>query len=202
MKIIYTILVLYLSTVTAWAQLYTGGNQQTGRDDFSRFEFSAGWEASSGEMVLNPSHTSTSGAQGVFGRALVYVNRYAGVGLEGTWFSDQKFAPLVTKYKISRLGIVGKLHLSPNTNPRIYLIAGTGYSNHQLKYVSWFDGSADKKEIFYGILGCGIETNLYKTLFLTVEGRFLYNFHTRLTNQYALKNRWEPALRLGLGIRF
>ena len=202
MKKIFICVGLLISACAVCAQEYVGGSGRPFGKEFSRWEVSAGWEGSSGELELAASDRSTSGAHGVFGRALYYPYRYMGLGIEGTYFASQSFGPLVDKYHKSRLGVVAKIHLSPNTNPRVYVLAGAGTTKHTLTYASPFDQSRDHKQIFYGMVGLGFEADIYKNLFIAAEGQFQYNRRTQVAKWFALKDRWDTVFHLGAGVRF
>lgn len=180
---------------------YRAGQSQSAAA-FARWEAAAAWRVSAQEAQVKNGSTSTDGLHGLSARVLVYPLRYVAVGVEGTQFSSQTLAPLVEDYKSRRLGVVGKVHLSPDTNPRIYLTLGAGKSFYRLNYVPAAHHGADKKDIFYLSGGVGLEISLYKSLFLAAEVQLFYHSQTELTAFYALSKRYSLDGNLGIGVRF
>jgi len=203
MKIFYLLFAfVLLPSLCASAQYRAGETIYHPDKQFSHWEIAAAWEGSSSEISLTNGSTSSDGLHGISSRVLYYPFRAVAVGVEGTYFHEQSVRPLIQSYRASRLGVVGKFHLSVDTNPRIYLVAGAGQTSHRLKYISLFEGLDTTKDIFYGMFGIGTEITLYRSVFMLLEGRALYNKHTQLSRFYALTKRWESSARIGLGARF
>lgn len=169
---------------------------------FAHWEVSAAWEGSSSEVSLKNAHSSSDGLHGISGRVLYYPFRIFAIGAEGTYYRKQSLTPLLQSYRVHRVGVLGKLHLSPDTNPRIYLVAGAGQTSYQFKYIPTFEDMDTTKNNFYVMGGVGMEIALYRALFMALEGRFLYNKHVTLSNFYTLTKRWEEDVRVGVGVRF
>lgn len=203
MRKFYLVMCVFLFPLLSAGQEYRAGEKTYHpARQFAHWEVSAAWEGSSSEVSLIKGSSSSDGLHGVAGRVLYYPYRWAGVGIEGTYFSEKSVSPLVNSYRVHRLGVVGKLHLSPDTNPRIYLVAGAGQTSHQFKYLSVYEGMNTTKDIWYGLGGIGTEITLYRACFVLLEGRFIYNKHATLTRFYTLSKRWEGDARIGLGVRF
>lgn len=185
----------------SFGQQYRAG-QKTVSPSFDKWEISAAWVVSSQEAGVKNGSTSLDGLHGFSARALFYPLSYLGVGVEGTQFTDEKITPLVTSYKARQLGVVGKLSLSPNTNPRVYITVGAGKAFYKLRYASMVRRSEDKKDITYLTGGLGVEVDVYKSIFFALEGRLFYHTQTELTDFYALSKKMSFDGRFGLGIRF
>lgn len=185
----------------SFAQQYRA-RQKASAPSFDRWEISAAWVISSQEASVKNGSTSLDGLHGLTARALFYPLAYLGVGVEGTQFADEKLSPLVTSYKAHQLGIIGKLNLSPNTNPRVYVTVGAGKTFYKLGYASVARRSEDKRNITYLTGGLGVEIDVWKSLFLALEGRLFYHTQTELTRFYALSKKISFDGRLGVGIRF
>ena len=131
------------------------------------------------------------------------------VGAEATRFNDVDLkAYFVDAYQVKRLGGVVKLTLSPDTNPRVYLLAQYGRSSHRLNYVrsaetaSWPDHHTTHTP--YWMVGLGLEMDVWKAIFVGVEGDIVKYTSTTLDRlrYYQTNNKKGTALRLRMGVRF
>jgi len=201
-RLCFVVCCLLFPLVCAGAQYRAGERTYNPDNQFPHWEIGTAWEGSSSEVSLLNGQLSSDGLHGVSGRLLYYPYPATAVGIEGTYFGKQSLVPFVTSYRVHRFGILGKLHLSAQTNPRIYLVAGAGQTSHQLKYKSPFEGLNHTKHIFYVTGGIGTEISVYRCAFVLLEGRMIYNKATMLSHFYTFTKRWEGNVRLGVGARF
>ena len=189
-----------LASHLSFSQVYRAG-EQTAQSVVSRWEVAAGWNASTGEVALKRGSTSTDGAHGFYGRVLYTFWRNAAVGVEGTVFSSQSIKPVAEKYNAKRVGVLLKYLVTPNTNPRVYLLLGGGITRHHFNFNPVYRGD-QTRQVAYGALGAGIEIDIWKNLFAALEGRVTYNKHRDLNSYYELSKRWESEGKLLIGLHF
>lgn len=190
-----------LATSFCFSQAYRAG-ESPALVSFPRFEVAAGWSASTGEVALKNGAASLGGQHGFYGRVLYAPWKKIALGAEGTLFADKSIEPIVRNYNAKRAGVLLKYLVTPDTNPRVYLLAGGGITRHRFHFVSPYRGSDHTRTVSYAMLGAGIETSMWKHLFAAVEGRGVYSTRDDLNLFYHLSKRWEMEGKLLLGIRF
>ena len=193
--------VCLFATSFCFSQAYRAG-ESTASGSFSRWEVAAGWSASTGEVSLKNGAASLDGQHGFYGRVLYAPWKKIALGAEGTLFSDKSIEPIVRKYNAKRVGVLLKYLITPDTNPRVYLLLGGGITRHRFNFVSPYRGNDHTRTVSYAMMGAGIETSVWKHLFASVEGRGIYNTKDDLNLFYHLSKRWEMEGKILLGVRF
>lgn len=144
-------------------------------------------------------YTQLSHQDGFSGRALFIVSPWFSVGAEGTWFETEKGIAMVSAYREKRYGAVGKFTLTPNTQPKVYLLAGAGKTKQEFEYAFSLN-EASKTNYFEAAVG--IEVALWKGIFLAAEFCETYNAHKHIGRFFEQKHRLEPSISGRVGIAF
>lgn len=186
---------------SCFSQTYHAG-ENTAPAAYPRWEVAAGWSASAGEVSLKNGSASLDGQHGFYGRVLYAPWKRILLGAEGTLFSSHAIEPIVQKYNAKRIGLLAEYLLTPDTNPRVYLLAGGGVTQHHFRFVDPYRGNNHTRSVGYITGGAGIEVNVWKNVFAAVEGRMVYNTKDDLNLFYHLSKRWETEGKLLLGVRF
>lgn len=190
-----------LATCFCFSQTYRAG-EGAAPVSFPHWEVAAGWSASTGEVSLKNGSSSLDGQHGLSVRALYAPWKRISLGAEGTLFSDKAIDPIVHKYNAKRVGVLLKYLITPDTNPRVYLLAGGGTTLHHFSFVSPYRGHNHTRTIPYTMMGVGVEASVWKNLFAAVEGRAIYNTKDDLNLFYHLPKRWEMEGKVLIGVRF
>ena len=192
------------------APLYRAGETSLAISSLLHGEISADYQFSSQKMKTERGDQTTSALKGWNARALWTPLPWLSVGAEMGQSADQELrAAFVSSYESRRIGGIIKLTLSPNTTPRVYLLAGYGKTSHRLNYdhsvnpiaLSTWPGS-EKKTVPYWMIGVGMEMDVWKALFLGIEGNLLRHQSTQLPRFYKVDSRIETALRVRVGVKF
>jgi len=171
-------------------------------------EISVAYQLSSQKMETEEEDLDTSALKGWDVRVLWAPLPWLSVGAEMTQFGDEKMKQaFVSSYEKNRLAGLVKFTLSPNTTPRVYVLAGYGRTAHQLNYdhstvatLTWPGG--EKKNIPYWMAGLGVEADVWKMVFVGLEGNILRHQTTELPRYYKTDSKTETALRVRAGVRF
>ena len=190
------------------APQYRAGESSTGMYSLLHGEIAAAYQISSQKMETESEDLDTSALKGWNVRALWTPLSWLSVGAEMTRFEDEKLKPaFVSSYETNRIAGLVKFTLSPNTSPRVYVLAGYGRTEHQLNYdhasidmLRW--PAHEKKNIPYWMAGLGVEMNVWKIVLVGVEGNILRHQTTELPRYYKTNSKTETALRVLLGVRF
>lgn len=192
------------------APQYRAGEDPSAVYSLLHGEISAAYQLSSQKMETKEEDVSTSALKGWDVRALWTPLPWLSVGAEMTRFGDEKLkSAFVSSYESNRMTGLVKLTLSPNTTPRVYVLAGYGRTQHQLNYdhaahpidlQSW--PGSEKKTIPYWMAGLGVEMNVWKVVFVGLEGNILRHQTTTLPRFYKTNSKIETALRVRVGVRF
>ena len=200
---------LILLTLPSWASpIYRAGQDKDSTYCWLHGEISADYQFSSQRMELVTKEDNTAALKGWGLRALWTPVSWLGIGAETTRFENESFKEFfVSSYQNNRVGGLLKATLSPDTNPRVYLLAGYGRISHKLEYdhssiitASW--PTAEKKKAGYWMLGIGLETNVWKSVFVGVEGNVFRYTSTQLKRYYQTNSKTETSIRLRAGVRF
>ena len=171
-------------------------------------EVSADYQWTSHQMELVTHEGSTSKLEGWNVRALWTPVSWLSVGAEMTQFNEEDLKDFfVSAYKTQRVGGLVKFTLSPNTSPRVYVVGGYGRTTHQLDYVHSFIRTRtwpnhDKKNIPYWLIGLGLEVDVWRNLFVGVEGNLTHHQSTKLVHYYKTDSNKETTVRVRAGVRF
>ncbi len=175
-------------------------------------EVSADYQFTSQKMKAKLDDSETSSLKGWNVRALWTPLRWLSVGAEMTRFGDEEIKEaFISSYKTNRVAGLVKLTLSPSTSPRVYVLGGYGYTHHQLNYDHSINPIAmrkwpanEKKNIPYWIIGLGIEVDVWKVMFVGVEGNYLRHQTTKLPHSqfYKTDSQSETQVRVRVGVRF
>lgn len=198
-------LLLLLSLPALASPVYRAGEKGSLRSVLHG-EVSASYLFSSHQVQSFTKEDVSEHLKGMQGRALWAPLGWLAVGAEFTSLQQTELLPMVEKYKTHRTAGVVKLTLSPNTNPRFYLLAGLGKSQHRLEYNRSFRPVRRRapvdKDFSYWTVALGTEADVWKFIFIAAEGSLLRYSGTKLANYYELTSRTETALHLRAGIRF
>ena len=91
MRLVLSILLLCGSSIVA-------GQVPFSANPTDKWEVSAGWNVSSGEMTLKNGAVSSDGQHGIGARVLFSVSKPYALGIEGSKFYAQSLFPLVKNY--------------------------------------------------------------------------------------------------------
>ncbi len=136
---------------------------------------------------------------GLSGRALLVLTPWLGIGAEGTWFEKEKSIAYVPGYKTIRYGLIGKFTLTPDTQPSVYVLAGTGKTKREFSYAF---NLQETDTTSYILSGVGLEVSVFRGLFIAAEVDGVYNLHRHVSRFFALNRRWEIEVSARAGIRF
>ncbi|MBP5430098.1 MAG: hypothetical protein J6Y25_04385 [Elusimicrobiaceae bacterium] len=185
--------------------IYRAGQTSSSWTSLLHGEVSVDYTFSSLKLEDYLEEYSSDRLHGFGGRALWTPLPWLGAGIEGTLFGKTDLQEaMVNSYKASRVGAVVKLTLTPDTNPRFYLLVGLGRTTHELNFRRWIGNSwpTVKKSIPYWALGLGVETTIWKNFFMGVEGNILWNQSTQLWRYHKIADHSEISLRIRGGVRF
>lgn len=196
-------LISFLAYVPVSAQVYHAGQSvQTGTPR-EWVEVSGGWGTSFSRLEDGANDKQLSHQEGISGRALFWATSWLGVGGEGIWFKTEKGIPMVPQYKMRRYGLITKWVLTPDTQPRAYLLLGMGNTKREFHYqFSPFYQYTETNKSSYGLAGAGLEVTMWRNLFLAGEIQLLYNQHKHVSEFFRLHSRFETGASLRAGLRF
>ena len=193
-------LISFLAVVPLQAQIYHAGEENSaGTPRRNWVEISAAGTRSFSTLQDGGNNKQISHQDAFSGRALFLVTPNLGLGIEGTWFEEEKSIPFVPSYKVQRYGVVGKWTLTPDTAPKAYLLAGAGKTKRQLRYE--FPLSEESKTNYY-LAGVGLDVRVWHNFFVAAELAAVYNAHEKIGKFFHLKHRWETEASLRAGVRF
>lgn len=188
------------------APLYRAGKTHSLAQSWLHGEISAGYVFSSHQMQNFTQEDVTSRLRGGEVRALWAPTSWLAAGIELTRFKNEDLLPVLQKYQVQQVAALFKLSLSPDTNPRFYVLAGVGKSKHKLEYNRNFlpvhNYASIDKSIPFGLTGLGVEIDVWKAVFIGLEGTLTYYKKVKLSNYYELSSHVETALHLRTGVKF
>ena len=204
----WAFIILLLSSSGVAAPQYRAGQSSSSLYGWLHGEVSADYQFSSQKMELTNQDLATSTLHGMGLRALWAPLTWLSVGVEMGRFGKKSMPEaFVSSYKTNRMGAVIKFTLSPDTAPRIYALAGFGKTFHQIEYdhssvitATW--PGQEKKNIRYWMAGLGLETDVWKDVFVGIEGNVLRHQTTQLMRYYQTNSKTETMLRLRAGVHF
>lgn len=196
-----------LSLPALSAPVYQAGQPAASVRTWLHGEISADYQFASQYLETDEGSENTSALKGWGGRALWAPLPWLSIGAELTQFGDESLKEaFVSSYEKTRLVGLVKFTLSPNTSPRVYLLAGYGRDKHEINYdhaamlATWPE--SDSKTTSFWMLGLGAEVNVWKIVFVGVEGNILRHQTTQLPRFYQIDSKTETALRVRAGVRF
>lgn len=187
--------------VVAPAQIYTAGSGSYPKDP----PVPAPWEVSFGLRASSSSINETHGERllswnsGISAHALYYVTPGMGIGLEGAWSFPARAYPVVDKYMLSRLGGMVKFITGREESARSYMLLAAGIT--QRKAVYTFDW-VQRHTSAYFAFGWGAEVDVWKSSFVGLEGRVIYNTSDKVGRFVYAASLWEAEARVCWGVRF
>ncbi len=194
--------VMFCSAATFAAPYYRAG--QANPSPLQRFlhgEVSASYQFTTGYLQDYLEQTSSDRLHAVGVRALLSPLPWLSAGVDYTRSSKENIpAAWVSSYQETHLGAVVKVTLSPDTNPRFYLLGGYGRSTQRLHFSKFFAPATKKQP--YWMLGLGMECDIYRALFLAAEGNIYWHNTQYLHSYYKLSSHATGAVQLRLGVRF
>ena len=184
--------------------IYRVGDKVSSARSIWHGEVSAGYIFSSQQLESTIESDKTPRLQGFEMRALWAPLAWLAVGAQATRLGDEKLAPFVKEYKVDSVAGVMKLTLSPDTTPCFYLLAGLGKSKHKLTYDHSLPiyGKPVEKDFSFWMLGLGVETDVWKFIFVGIEGTLTHYNKTQMTAFYSISSKMQTALHLRAGVRF
>lgn len=203
MKLLAWILPIFLCALSAMSTpLYRAGQPKTSTaTQWLHGEISAGYAFSNVSLQDYLGQSSSGNLHGWNARALWTPLPWLSAGVEYVRYADKSLTPaLVEHYRQSRVGAVVKFTLSPDTNPRVYLLGGYGRGVHHIDFTS--AGSAYRKQQNYWMAGLGTEVSVYKAVFVAAEGSVYVYPSAKIALHYKLSSRVQTALGLRAGVRF
>lgn len=187
-----------------WAQAGWGQIYQAGQAARPHAAPTAAWDVSlsvyrSPMHVVDPVQEDLfAGETGLSARGLYRFSDWLAGGMEGG-ISRRKDFPLQNTYRHLYYGAVTKWIVTPQTQPRVYLLLGGGISRRKLSYAGMWAHSVRAKYVTAGI---GTEVDIWKSGYIGLETQARYNTHRTLDNFTALERRLEVILGLRAGLRF
>lgn len=194
------LLVSFFSLLPLNAQTYQAEEKASLPKNERRWlEISASWTRSLTPLKDHGGYTQLSHQEGLSGRALFVITPWFSLGAEGTRFETEKGIAMVSAYREKRYGAVGKFTLTPNTQPKVYVLAGAGKTKRELSYQFSLDESSKMNYLEAAI---GLEVAVWKGLFLAAEFCETYNAHKHIGRFFEQKHRLEPSISGRIGISF
>lgn len=189
------------------APMYRAGENSSSARSLLHGEISGGYVFSSNRVAYVTEEDSSSRLQGVEVRALWSPLSWLSVGAEMDRLGDEKLSPMIKAYRVNRQTGLIKLTLTPNTTPRFYLIGGYGKSEHKLTYEDFYFGTRNKrpaitKDLHYWTVGLGVEADVWKCLFVGIEGNWVRYNDNQLSAIFKMSSRVETDVRVRVGLRF
>lgn len=193
-------LISFLVALPLQAQTYHAGEKTVVSSTHRNWvEFSVAGARSFSRLEDGGGYTQLSHQDGLSGRGLIIVYPWLALGVEGTSFGNEKSIPYVSHFKQSRYGVVGKLTLTPDTQPKVYVLIGAGKTKRKFEYEFSF---TEETKTNYMMAAIGIEIALWKEIFIAAEAYGVYNGHRHISRFFEQNHRFEPGLMGRLGIRF
>ena len=198
--------ILLCSASALSAPIYRAGEKVPSTRSVWHGELSAGYILSSHQLENTIEADKTSRLHGFNGRALWAPLSWLAVGAEMNRFGSEELAPAVKEYKVKQWAGIVKLTLSPNTTPRFYVLAGAGKSTHEMTYNRSYGPFSLRppveKRFSFWTVGLGLEADVWKTIFVGIEGTLTHYNQTQLKRFYSLSSKTQTALQLRAGVRF
>lgn len=184
------------------APLYQAGQGRSSTvTNFLHGEISAGYQFSNAFVQDYSEQYASSHLRGAGVRALWSPLAWLSAGAEYTRLGKADLEEAwVSSYTLSRIGAVIKFTLSPDTNPRLYLLGGFGRSEHRLEFSKMF--SSHKKSQTYWTTGLGVECSVYKSVFVAAEATMHWEKSVYIHPLYKLSSHAQTELQLRAGVRF
>ena len=201
-KVLKVIIVSWLLglPLVGFGQIYHAGSSVPAtREKTANWDISLGGYLTYTQVVDPAGEVLFSREKSLNARGLYYVTPWLAAGVEGAWAQHRNF-PTQNTYHHKRYGLVTKWVLTPQTTPRVYLLAGGGTSRREISYTSGWWREQIKKP--YWTIGGGLEMGIGRWGYLGLETQALYNEHRKLDAFSALNNRWEIEVGLRAGVRF
>ena len=206
LALVFSSVCLFTGVTVFGAPIYRAGESvSTGRSVWHG-EISGGYLFSSHQLENTVEADKTSRLHGVNGRALWAPLSWLAVGAEMNYLGDEKLEPAVKEYKVNQMEGIIKLTLSPDTTPRFYVLAGMGKSDHKLTYDRSYGPFMKRlpveKKFDFWTVGVGIEADVWKIIFVGIEGMVTRYKKTQLTEFYAFSSKTQTSLAGRVGVRF
>lgn len=192
----------------AWAQIYhvyrPESNFSTVADPSieSRpyVELQAAPVFSYGDMTDAAGYNISSIMCGGQGRMLVYVKEYLALGAEGAILHAADMQThLISRIKRTQWGLVAKGILTPNTEPKVYLIFGIGQVKQQTQFALRSHLLYDRSTVLS--VGAGVDIPIWKSL--RFGGEYMSRYNTHLWNNFALEGpRWRHEVAANFIVLF
>lgn len=198
----WVFIVCLFTGYTFGAPVYRAGKPEPAA--ISRYlhgEVSAAYQFSNSYLEDYLGQVSSERLHGWSARALWSPLSWLSVGAEYTrWGNVSLQQAVVDAYRVSQVGAVFKLTLSPDTNPRLYLVGGYGRSTQRLQFSAYLSNTTYTQP--YWMAGLGVETDVYRALFLAAEGNLYWNRTQYIHPYYKLSGHAYGVLQVRAGVRF
>ncbi len=199
---LFTALFISMSFMLQAAPLYRAG--QTDPSSWRKLlhgEISASYLFSNSYLEDYTGQVSSDRLRGVSARALWSPLAWLAVGAEYTHLGKVSLPQsMVDSYQVTQTGAIVKLTLSPDTNPRLYVVGGYGRSKHSLRFSAFLTDTTYTQP--YWMAGLGVETCVYRAVFLAAEGNIYWNRTAYIHTYHKLSGHAYGALQLRAGLRF
>ena len=163
------------------------------------WEVSAGAFASTATLYTRKNNKVFNGELGLAVRGLYALSSWAAFGVEGQFSRAEDAAYVVDDYQVLRVGGVGKFTLTPDTNPRVYLLLGAGVIRRELQSMQFFKDTATDG---YALVGWGLEKYFVGGWFGGVELYGMYDSAPHLNAYFRVPHRWTAGVQLRFGLQF
>ena len=203
---VFAIGLLVLHASAFGGPIYRAGEKVSTARSVWHGELSAGYVFSSHKLEYATEEDSSSRLRGAEARALWAPLSWLAVGAEFGKLGGEKFLPVVESDSGRRWAGILRLPLAPNTAPRVYLVGGFGRSEHKLTYDHSYFPVRKYPPVTVGMnfwtAGLGIEADVWKGIFVGVEGNVVYYSKGQLSEIFKMSSRTETNLRVRGGVRF
>lgn len=193
---------LLLYCCSASSQIYRVNEKSVFSKESVRTE---SWEISGGVFASTASLHSLEeervfgGDIGFSARLLYALNRWAALGVEGSFSREESAAFVIEQYRVWRLGAAGKFTLTAGTNPQVYVLLGAGVISRKLQTLYFL---ADETMTGYVTVGWGIEARTASGWFGALELYGAYDKAPRLNRYFYVPHRWTAGAQLRFGLHF
>lgn len=203
---VFCSVLLCSGVIVQGAPVYRAGEKVSSARSIWHGEVSGGYIFSSYQLENTVEADKTSRLQGANVRALWAPLSWLAVGAEMNHLGSEKLKPAIEEYKVNQVAGIVKLTLSPNTTPRFYMLAGVGKSTHKMTYDRTFLPFSLRppveKDFSFWTVGLGVEADVWKMVFVGIEGTLTRYNKTQLTDWYSLSSKTQTALVVRAGVRF
>lgn len=163
------------------------------------WEVGAGVFASTATLHVEKGEDAFRGEAGFAARGLYALSSWAALGVEGQFSRAKDASVFIDDYRVLRVGGVGKFTITPDTNPRAYLLLGAGVVRREVQSLRFLAGGSTDG---YATVGWGLEAHSVGGWFGGVELYGMYDSAPRLNAFLRVPRRWTAGAHLRFGLQF